>query len=111
MFYVLSILLGFFLSLIWGLVFSINNYAIVWFVQPTIKLWFTWTRIAAVLVRAAIRSMLDPLFESIGLQFSSIRATFNLMLSGLPKFGKMLLASGSGSGSAVEQSTSMEAKM
>lgn len=52
--------------------------------------------------------MLDPLFESIGVQFSSIRATFNLMLSGLPKFGKMLLGSGDGSASGIdiEQSTS-----
>ena len=40
-YYFLSIVFGSILSVVWGIVFGIVNFATVWAVQPFIKLFFT----------------------------------------------------------------------
>ena len=82
-YYVLSVLLGSVLSVLWGLVFGIVNFATVWFVQPFIKLFFTAFRCGYMVSRTWTRMFCDPCFESIALCFTKIRGNFNVHVHGV----------------------------
>merc|ERR1711931_574009 len=81
-YYVLSILLGSVLSVLWGLVFAIVNFFTVWLVQPFIKLWFTAFRCAYMISRVWTRMFCDPCYESMALQLSKIRGNVNIHVQG-----------------------------
>lgn len=83
-YYVLSIILGIFLSILWGLVMAINNFFLVWVCHPMIKLLFTQLRLFYLINRAALRALLDPCFESIALTLSHIRGKISLNVRGVP---------------------------
>ena len=72
-YFVLSLVFGSVLAIIWGLVFGIVNFLTVWFVQPFIKLWFTAFRCGFMIWRVWTRMWCDPCYESVALAFSKIR--------------------------------------
>lgn len=79
----LSALLGPILGIAWGLVFAIMNFILVWLVNPALKVILQACRIVEVLARGVLRSSLDPLFQSIGQTFTSVRGNFTLTVPGL----------------------------
>ena len=66
------------MSLVWGLLFGINTIVLIWIAQPFTKLFFTWLRLFGILLRAVLRTVFDPCFQSCGLALSLIRGTFNI---------------------------------
>ncbi|NPA72320.1 MAG: hypothetical protein GXO35_05770 [Gammaproteobacteria bacterium] len=78
LFYVISVLLGFVSSLVWGVVLGVNNLFLTWFAQPTAKLLFIWLRLIGILLRAVTRTFLDPVCQSVGLSLSTIRSKLSL---------------------------------
>ena len=77
-YYIFSIILGFAASLAWGIIFGMNTLLITWVAQPFIKLFFTWMRLFGVFLRALMRSLMDPFWQSMGLVFSSIRGKITM---------------------------------
>jgi len=84
-YYILSIIFGSVLSVLWGIVFGIVNFFTVWCVQPFIKLFFTSFRCGYMVSRAWVRMFCDPINESLALALSKIRGNFVLNVSGVQK--------------------------
>ena len=76
-----------FLGLGWGIIFGLVNYAVVWFIQPALKIVFIIFRVAAMPTKAFVRAFLDPLFQAAGQVFSFISAKFRLKVLGLDYSG------------------------
>ena len=83
-YYVLTIIFGIFLAIIWGLFMGINYFFIIWLVNPSIKIMFTWFRVFYLMLRSAIRTLLDPFFETFAIIFSNIKGNFSLDARGIP---------------------------
>ncbi|CAH1239787.1 CAV2 [Branchiostoma lanceolatum] len=81
---VLSAGLGVILAVLWGLMFGLFNFFIVWFVHPWLKMCFMGIRLFGMTIKAFVRVWFDPFFQSMGLSLSSIAGRFSLKLSGIP---------------------------
>ncbi|XP_006811166.1 caveolin-3-like [Saccoglossus kowalevskii] len=79
---IMSLLLGAIFGVVWGVSFGILNSVIVWIVQPLLKLLFVGIRVFSNPWRVGIRAGIDPFFQSIGLAYSSIKASFDVRYSG-----------------------------
>jgi len=73
-YYLLAVPLGAIFMVLWGIVFALNKLVFIWFVQPFVKLWFVWVRIAGVIYGAMVRTTCDPCVESFSLMWRNVRA-------------------------------------
>jgi hypothetical protein len=79
-YYCFAATFGLCLSVMWGISFGLNNFFIVWTIQPMTKLFFGCLRVGYVCIRALIRITLDPCYESCGMIFSKINGNFTVSL-------------------------------
>ncbi|XP_038069283.1 caveolin-1-like [Patiria miniata] len=79
-----SLIFGVFLVFHWGIVFAFFNFFTVFIMQPTVKLTFILLRPLAMMHKALVRTLLDPLWQSNGLIFSRIMGRFAFNFKGLP---------------------------
>ena len=77
-YYVLALIFGSMLSILWGFVFGVVEFCTVWGVQPFLKLWFTAFRCGYMCNRAWFRMWCDPCFESAALAWSKIGGNLHL---------------------------------
>jgi len=82
-YYLLSVIIGAVMSLVWAILTGLNTILMVWIVQPGVKFFFTWLKILGTCWKAIIRTFCDPCWQSTGLSLSMIRAKINLGLGGL----------------------------
>ncbi|XP_071796733.1 caveolin-1-like [Asterias amurensis] len=81
---IFSILFGILLSFLWGIIFALLNFFSVFIMQPTAKALFVILRTSSMMVRATVRSYLDPVYESFGMCFSRIKGKVTLTGGILP---------------------------
>ena len=74
-YFFLTIVCGLVFGVFWGAVYGLVDFFTVWFLQPAISIYFVAMRWTLLILRATVRSLMDPLFESVSktLQYRSFR--------------------------------------
>ena len=70
LYYCLSLILGLIFSIVWAVVYAVLQAVHVWIIHPTIKVFFTGMRLVFIINKSLMRSVLDPVFQAVGLIFS-----------------------------------------
>ena len=63
-YYFLSIVSGLLFGVAWGSVFGLVDFATIWLAQPLISLYYVLLRLVSMPLRATVRCILDPVFQS-----------------------------------------------
>lgn len=71
----LTILLGFLTAFVWGLVFSVITFVVVWFVNPCVRLFYIFLNIFSTMWDSLVHTGCDPCTESLSLVWSNIKAS------------------------------------
>ena len=75
---VLTLIIATFLVIIWGILFAIGNFLVVWIIQPILKLLFLLMRVSGNLTRVAMVSICQPFFQAASVVYSNFRGSFNV---------------------------------
>ncbi|XP_030852902.1 caveolin-1-like [Strongylocentrotus purpuratus] len=75
---VLNLLLAPLMAFSFGLSFAVMHFAVVWFVQPSMKLYYVWLRVFNLAYEPALRLVCDPIHRSIALILSGIKVQFKM---------------------------------
>ena len=78
-YYFFTVVIGFFLTLAWGIIFGLISFFVVWIIQPSLKINYIFIRIGGNIYSAIIRTFVDPLYQSFGLCFSYFRLRLNVI--------------------------------
>ena len=82
-YYVLTLILGLFLGILWAVVFGVLNFIVVWIIQPITKVAFVFTQVLTSPIRACARASCDPCFQSVGKFLSNMFGQFRLHVTGI----------------------------
>ncbi|KAM9361524.1 caveolin-1-like [Symphorus nematophorus] len=69
----LTILFGFILSVLWGLVFAITSFVTIWAVGPTVRFFQVLSKCLCQPLLVGIRTTLLPLFVAVGKMANSVK--------------------------------------
>ncbi|XP_072020834.1 caveolin-1-like [Amphiura filiformis] len=75
---ILTVFIATFLAFIWGIIFAVCNFIIIWLLQPVVKLLFLFIRLLGDIARVIIKSVAQPLFQAISAVCSNYRGNFNV---------------------------------
>jgi len=85
-YYFLSIVVGLLLGITWGCMFGLLDFLTVWLAQPLIAAYCVLLRAVSMPLRATVRCLCDPLFQSTAHSLRHLAVRFTL-LSQPPRHG------------------------